>query len=92
MSVVSFFSYSRGRKRRKRKFPRKVILIRIRPSKRWFFWDGKDCGLPWDEWATEIIGEKDRWEFEENDSYLSFPGDYLRRRVLDFLSEFDGKF
>jgi hypothetical protein len=91
ISAVSFISRSKGRGR-KRKFPKKVILIRIKPSKKWYRYNDEKLNLPWDDWATEIFGNADRWEIEENDSYLLFPGEYLRKYVLDLLSEYDGKF
>ncbi len=73
--VVQFQSYSKG-KRRKRKFPKNIIFIRPRGTRKWFSWDGEaDCSLPWDQWATEVIGL-----FQ-----TTLPGDTLRSQVLDLL-------
>jgi hypothetical protein len=76
--AVQFQSFSKGRKR-KRKVPKRIILIRPSGAKRWFSWDGEDdCSLPWDEWATEAIG------FSQTDCL----GDDLRSQVLDLLERF----
>ncbi len=76
--IVQFYSRSKG-KRRKRKFPKKIILIRPRGEKRWFFWDGEsDCSLPWDEWARETL------KFSQE----NYPGDALRFEINDLLESF----
>jgi len=68
--IVQFQSYSKG-KGCKRRFSRKIILIRPSGSKNFLFWDGEsDCNLPWDEWATECMG---------------FSGDALRFQIIDIL-------
>ncbi len=92
ISAVSFFSFSRGRNRRKRRYPRRVVLIRIKPNKKWYFWSGNDRSLPWDEWASEILGRQHSWELEDNDCYIMSPGDWLRKRTEEYLREYDGKF
>ncbi len=76
--IVQFQSKSKG-KGRKRKFSKRIILIRPRGGKKWFFWDGEsDCSLPWDEWATEIF------EFSQE----RYPGDVLRFEINNFLDKF----
>ena len=76
--IVQFYSRSKG-KRRKRKFPKKIILMRPRGGKRWFFWDGEsDCSLPGDEWATEVF------EFFQEKKL----GDALRSETHDLLKKF----
>ncbi len=76
--IVQFQSRSKGR-RRKRKFPKRIILIRPRGEKKWFFWDGEsDCSLPWDKWATEVF------EFSK-ERYL---GDVLRSEINNLLKGF----
>ncbi len=73
--VVQFQSYSKGKGRR-RKFPKNIIFIRPRGTGRWFSWDKEaDCSLPWDKWATEVIGF----------SQANLLGDTLRSQVLDLL-------
>lgn len=92
ISAVTFFSFSNGRGRRKRRIPRKVTLVKLKHSKRWYSWSGGGFDLPWDKWATEIIGSQERVESESNDRYLVSPGDWLRRRVEEYLREYNGRF
>ncbi len=76
--IVQFQSKSKGKKK-KRKFPKMIILIRPRGSKRWYFWNGEsDCNLPWDEWAIEVF------EFSQ-EKYL---GDALRSEINNLLNNF----
>ena len=62
IDVICFTSCSRGKRRRHRKHPRIVILLRLKNGpERWMFWDGKDGNtrsLKWDELATEILGRE----------------------------------
>ncbi len=76
--IVQFQSKSKG-KGKKRKFPKRIILIRPRGEKKWFFWDEEsDCSLPWDKWATEVF------EFSK-ERYL---GDVLRSEINNLLKGF----
>jgi hypothetical protein len=76
--IVQFQSRSKG-KGKKRKFPKRIILISPSGGKRWFLWDGEsDCSLPWDEWATEVF------EFSRERCL----GNILRSEISNLLDNF----
>ncbi|MBI4193391.1 MAG: hypothetical protein HY536_02065 [Candidatus Colwellbacteria bacterium] len=91
LSARSFSSGSSGKGRRRRRWPREVILILLRGRVRWIFWDGTDRprkGLRWDVWATEVFGES---FCEGLFARGTHPDEYFRREVLRLLKKYDGR-
>jgi len=86
VGVICFSSRSRGRRRKPRKYPRMVILLRLKNSpQRWMSWDGADRNtrtLKWDELATEILGKELCMSLSERGIHAD---DYLRGEIKKML-------
>lgn len=105
MHGVQFLSRSKGLTKRKhpgkkikrnRKHSEEVILLQYgidQAAGQWRSWSGEDRTdkgkIPWDEWATEILGEDFCDQLSQKGIH---PDDYLRGEVLRFLRERHGKF
>jgi len=85
MRIVSFNSYSQGRRRKRRKDPRVVILIQYPkgsgPYRVWSGRVGDGNGYPWDEWAMEIFNN----DFHDS---LDRPDEQLQEYLLELLEFF----
>lgn len=86
MRGVRFLSKSRGKKRKKRKTPREVILLQYEIG-RWRFYNIEDNGnkkIPWDEWANEF---QELYNFDFSKNGTVNPGDCLREEFLQILKK-----
>ena len=86
MEVRMYTSWSRGRGRPRRRWPRTVILIRLKGESRWWFWDTdrRPPKIRWEVLANEIFGE----DFCEGLSARGIrPEDYLRQEILRMAKE-----
>lgn len=91
LHAKKFPSWSRGRGRKRREYPREVILLQRIQGGPWRFWSGDTSGggHRWDAWAMEIFGDG---FCEQLLAQGISPEEYLQRQVLQLLKELGGQF